>query len=356
MKVKSLLLLLAVLCLSIAASAQQDSPASASQPSTSAPAGSSSGLLGSAMDQMGVRKYQLGPGDTLDLRVFGEPQFSGTLVVNDDGNVEVPFVDDPIAAQCRTDLDVKKDVVEALRKFLKKPQVSLRVSAMTSRPPAVIFGAVRMPTPFQLNRKARLLELISKSGGATEQAGGDIQIFHTAPPICPSPEEQIELAKQLSTPEDALQLPFTIYKIADLKQGKQEANPFIRPGDIVIVQEASTIFVTGAVIQPSNLYLRPNMSLLRAIAQVGGMRKDAKTNNVKIYRTKGNTLEPEIITVNFDDIRKKKRPDFALEPYDIINVDDGSPFSLKNLPQTLLGFATQGASNIVSNGTVRIIN
>ena len=363
MKAKTLLSLLAVCCLSVAAAnvtsaQQQDNSTSvataASQTPPAAPAGSASGMLNSAMDQMGVKKYQLGPGDTLDLRVFGEPQFSDRLVVNDEGNVEVPFLD-PIPATCRTDLEVKKDVVAALSKFLKKPQVSLRLVEMKSRPPAVIFGAVRTPAAFQLNRRARLLELISKSGGATEQAGGDIQIFHTEPVMCPGPEDLAEEARQKPA-ENALQLPYITYKISDLKQGKQEANPNIRPGDIVIVQEASPIFVTGAVVQPSNLYLRNQMSLMRAIAQVGGPRKGAKTDKVQIYRTRGNTLEPEIIIVNFDDIRKKKRPDFALEPYDIINVSDGSPFSLENIAGTILGFAMGGAQSVISSGAVNIIN
>jgi polysaccharide export outer membrane protein len=359
MKANTLLLFLLACCLAPAASAQQQDSAqpvtTASQTPTGAPVSSTSGLLSSAMDQMGVRKYQLGPGDTLDLRVFGEPQFSDRVVVNDEGNVEVPFLD-PIPALCRTDLDVKKDIVSALGKFLKNPQVSLRVVEMKSRPPAVIFGAVRNPTPFQLNRRVRLLELISRTGGATEQAGGDVHIYHTEPVLCPGPEDQLEQLAEQRPAENALQLPFNIYKISDLKLGKQEANPFIRPGDIVIVQEASPIFVTGAVVQPSNLYLRNQMSLMRAIAQVGGPRKGAKTDKVQIYRTKGNSLEPEIITVNFDDIKKKKRPDIALEPYDIVNVSDGSPFSLKNLPETLLGFATTGAQQVVSYGSVKIIN
>lgn len=365
MKAKTLLLLLpATFCLLVAAAtlaaAQQDSSTSVTTASqqqqmpTGEPVNSTSGLLGGAMDQMGVKKYQLGPGDALDLRVFGEPQFSDRIVVNDEGNLEVPFLE-PIRATCRTDVEVKKDIVEALSKFLKKPQVSLRVTEMRSRPPAVVFGAVRNPTPFQMNRRVRLLELLSRTGGATEQAGGDIQVFHTEPLMCPSPEDVAEMAQQKSS-DDAFQLPYTVYKINDLKQGKAEANPFMRPGDIVIVQEASPIFVTGAVVQPSNLYLRNQMSLMRAIAQVGGPRKGAKTDKVQIYRTKGNALKPEIIVVNFDDIRKNKKPDVALEPYDIINVSDGSPFDFKNLPQTVLGFATQGAQQVISYGTVRIIN
>ncbi len=51
-----------------------------------------------------------------------------------------------------------------------------------------MFGAVRSPQRVQMQRKARLLELLAFSGGVTEQAGGDIQIFHTEPIMCPERE------------------------------------------------------------------------------------------------------------------------------------------------------------------------
>ncbi|HEV2706138.1 MAG TPA: polysaccharide biosynthesis/export family protein [Pyrinomonadaceae bacterium] len=361
MKAKTFPLLLAALVFALAAPAATSAQQQGTAPAVSAPqttgganVGSSAPALSGGGDQTGVRKYQLGPGDVLDLRVFGEPQFSGTFTVNDEGNLEVPFVDEPISALCRTDIEIKKDVVKALEKYIKKPQVSLRVAEMRSRPPAVIFGAVRNPTPFQLNRRIRLLDLMARTGGATEQAGGDIHVYHTEPLMCPTAEDLAEMAKQ-QAPENALQLPFTIYKISDVKEGKIEANPYIRPGDIVIVQEAAPVYITGAVVQPSNLYLRNQLSLTRAIAQVGGLSKEAKPEKVRIIRTKDKALEPEIITVNFADIKKQKAPDIALQPYDIVEVSNGSPWSLPRLPGTLLSLAMGGAQQVVMAGAPRII-
>ncbi len=63
----------------------------------------------------------------LDLRVYNEPQFNGPLVVDDEGKVAVPFIEEPINAQCRSDREIKVDVVKALSKFLNKPQVNLRL-------------------------------------------------------------------------------------------------------------------------------------------------------------------------------------------------------------------------------------
>ena len=76
---------------------------------------------------------------------------------------------------------------------------------------------------------------------------------------------------------------------------------------------------------------------------------------MRIIRSKEGQLNPEILVYNLDAIKKGKAPDVALMPYDIIDVSDGNPFDLKNLPLTLMGFASQGASAVISSGSVRVI-
>lgn len=352
MKFRNLFILLSLCCALAATAAAQDSTSGGSSPQTGVVNTGGSGV--SAPEAAGVKKYLLGPGDVLDLRVYNEPQFNGQLVVDDEGRVAVPFVDEPLMAQCRNDREVKADITKALEKFLKRPQVSLRVTDMKSRPAAVVYGAVRNPTAFDMRRRVRLIELLSRSGSVTEGASGDVQIFHTEEPLCPEPEDLLMMASIKKT-DDAVALPYSVYKIDDVKNGLKEANPVIWPGDIVLVQEARPIYVTGAVVQPAGLYLRQNLTLSLAIAQAGGARKGAKTDKVRIIRQKPGALNPDILVYNLDDIKKKKQPDVALMPYDVIDVSDGSPWSLSNLPQTLLGLATQSAGNVVSGGTMRII-
>jgi polysaccharide export outer membrane protein len=316
MRARSLFLALAICAAAAPALAQEQAPA----PQVSAPASS-----GTSLDVMGIKKYLLGPGDVLDLRVFNEPQFNGTLVVNDEGNIEVPFVDRPIPARCRADREIKADIVAALEKFLNKPQVSLRVTEMRSRPPAVVFGAVRSPSRVQMQRRARLLELLATSGGVTESAGGDVQIFHTEPVMCPDPEDDLSRPLASNVSDDPTQVPYEIFSLTDLKLGKEEANPVVRPGDIVIVQEAKPVYLVGAVVAPQGLHIREgNLRLMQAIAMVGGLRKEARASEVVIHRRKGPRGETERVPVNFNDIRKQKAEDIALQPYDVVEVPDGT--------------------------------
>ncbi len=352
MKVKSVLLVLA-LCLFAAAAAvaQQDSGSSAPQ----VPVVNAGSSGAPSLDSMGVKKYLLGPGDVLDLRVYNEPQFNGPLVVDDEGNVAIPFIEAPISAQCRSDREIKADVIKALSKYLNKPQVSLRVTEAKSRPPAVVFGAVRSPSRVQMQRRVKLLDLLATSGGITEAAGGDIQIFHTEAVMCPEPEDLAAVPTDSYKPSDPTQVGYDIYSLRELKDGKAEANPVIRPGDIVIVQEALPIYIMGAVRSPQGLYLKNGMQLKQAIAMVGGLGKDAKASSVVIWRKKKGQAEPEKMIVNYNDIKKEKVKDIELQPYDIVEVPDNSGSLANNIKGILMGTLTNSVSTFGQTVVPRVI-
>src|SRR5215210_4717226 len=226
----------------------------------------------SGLDIQGSKSYLLGPGDVLDIRVFGQPELStSNAQIDSDGNLSsLPFLETPIPAKCRTDKQVQKDIATAYAKFINNPQVSVRIAERNSRQPATVFGAVRQPTRVEMKRKVRLNEMVAVSGGFTERSAGTIQILHTEPLMCPGPGEESEAA-----PIDGTRIPLQIVKISELRSGKTEANPVIRPGDYVLVTEAEPVYVTGAVLAPGGVYLRDQLMLSRAVAMVGGVRKEA---------------------------------------------------------------------------------
>lgn len=297
------------------------------------------------LDVQGIKTYLLGPGDVLDIRVFGQPELNSTVQVDSDGNLSsLPFLETPLKAKCRTDKEVQKDIAAAFSKFIKNPQVSVRIAERNSRQPATVFGAVRQPTRVEMKRKVRLNELMAVSGGFTERASGTIQILHTEPLMCPEPGEEAEAA-----PIDGTKIPLSIVKISELRAGKLEANPVIRPGDYVLVTEAEPVYITGAVMSPGGIYLRDQLMLTRALAMVGGPRKEAKLSDVKIYRQIPDTANQEIIHVDVAAIRKNQKPDFLLQAYDVIEVGEAGMFSSSRIGSTLLGAVTGGLTGAVSN-------
>jgi len=270
---------------------------------------------------------------------------SSTAQVDGDGNLSsLPFLEAPIPAKCRTEKDIQKDIILAYSKFINNPQVSVRISERNSRQPATVFGAVRQPTRVEMKRKVRLNELMAVSGGFTERAAGTIQILHTEPLMCPQPGEEAE-----AQPIDGTKIPLQIVNIAELRGGKLEANPIIRPGDYVLVTEAEPVYITGSVFSPSGIYLREQLTLSRALAMVGGTRKEAKNDDVRIYRQKAGSSEQEIIRVDYAAIKKNEKPDVILMPYDVIEVPEAGAFSSQRIGATLLGAVTGTIGGIMTS-------
>lgn len=293
--------------------------------------------------------YLVGPGDVVTGKVLGDEEFNFVATVDEDGKIQVPFFEQGVLAKCRTEKELRADVVGLLSKYLKNPQVTVQVTERNSRPPATIYGEVRKPERVILSRKARLLELLAGAGGVTEKAGGMIQVFRPQLPICSDPAD---VAEWKAESNNGLDVPSRLYSLGSLRQGNEQSNPVIFPGDIIVVQEALPVFVVGEVNATGKVLLpEGGLSLAQAIANVGGVRRDVKTKMIKIYRLKPNSKDRDIISVNFDHVRQNKVKDVMLEPYDIVEVDKAK----KGIGEIVLDIVTKGGQNALNYLPVRVL-
>ncbi len=296
------------------------------------------------------RGYLIGPGDVITTKVLGEPQFDFVATVDEDGKIQVPFFEQGVTAKCRTEKELRAEVARLLSKYLKTPEISFSVTERKSRPPVFVYGEVRTPQPVILVRETRLLELLSFSGGVTEDAGGMIQVFRTKPLMCSEESEKAGLTKSETD------VPSVMYSLGSVKQGREESNPIINPGDIIVVQKASPVYITGEVVQPIGLRIpEGGLSLKRAIAMVGGVRREAKTKEIRIYRLKADSQERETIAVNYDLINKGTQKDVMLAPYDIIEVDKSKKSIAQIAFEVITGAGRQGISALSSGIGTRIL-
>lgn len=280
-----------------------------------------------------ARGYLLGPGDVIEGKVLGEEQFNFTAAVDEAGNIEVPFFEKSVPAMCRSERDLRTEVTKLVARYVRNPQVSVRVTERKSRPPATIYGEVRQQQQVTLMRKTRLLELLSFAGGVTEKAGGMIQVFRTQPPLC---ADQTEAEEWKAETADGLDVPSRMYSLSSVRQGKEESNPLIYPGDIIVVQKAPQVYVVGEIMVLKEIMLTENgLSLTEAIAQAGGFSREAKTKEIRIRRLKENSKDRELIAVNYDLIKKGQQKDVMLQPEDIVEVDKAK----KSIGQTILDIA-----------------
>jgi len=283
-----------------------------------------------------LRAYLLGPGDVVSIKVFNEKDFDvEDATVDEDGKIQIPFFDQGVVAKCRTERELTADVRTLLAKYLRNPQVSVRVKARNSRPPATIYGEVRQQQQIVLTRQSRLLELLSFAGGVTEDAGGMIQVFRTRKPMCGEADGNNDWISQT---KDSTDVPSRMYSLNSVQQGREEANPVILPGDIIVVQKAAPVYFSGEVRQTGGILLKDGgLSLTQAIAMVGGVNTEAKTKDVKIYRLKADSKDREVISVNIDQIKAGKQRDVMLEPYDIIQVDKSKKSIAQIIFETVTG-------------------
>ena len=276
------------------------------------------------------RPYLLGPGDVLEVTIDQMTPSTRRVQVDGDGYVSsLPFID-PVKSKCRTERQLQQDLTTAYKQFIREPFVSVLVLERNSRTPASIFGAVRQNAKVPTLRKIRLNELIAAAGGFSERAAGTIQILHTEPVMCPEPGQEAE-----SLPVNGTSIPLQIVKISELLKGM--TNPVIRPGDLVLVTEAEPVYITGSVVSPGSIMMRDNLTLSRALAMVGGTRKEAKVSEVRIFRQIPGSIGQEILKVDFGAIKKNQTADVLLKPYDVIDVSENGIGVVEILAGIFLG-------------------
>lgn len=267
-------------------------------------------------------RYRIGPGDLLEVRVFNRPTLSREAVrVDARGTIRMPLIEEEVLAACLTEGELGKDIAQRYRKYQRNPQVDVFVKEYNSQPVAVI-GAVDKPGKFQLQRRVRLLELLSSAGGPSDKAGKRVQIAHVGK----------RYACQAATAEApagvvALQKEETDYDIFNLNetlQGDEKANPYVQPGDIISVPEAEHAFVVGNVFKPTTIPLREPTTVTEAIAMAGGTLPDTKTDRIRVIRKISGAADKMELTVNLQDVVRKKSTDILLQPGDIIEVSVSS--------------------------------
>ena len=82
--------------------------------------------------------------------------------------------------------------------------------------------------------------------------------------------------------------------------------------------------------------LTDKLTLSKALAMVGGTRKEAKLSEIKIYRQKGNAPQ-DVLKVNFELVKKSEQPDIFLQPYDVIEVSEAGFWGKGNVLEILAG-------------------
>jgi polysaccharide export outer membrane protein len=179
----------------------------------SAPAGNGQ------MAPVATPDYLIGPGDSVNIIVWRNPEVSMSVPVRPDGKITTPLVED-LPASGKTSTELARDIEKALAKFIQQPVVTVIVTGFvgTYGEQIRVIGQAAKPQALPYRRDMSLMDVLIAVGGVTEFASGNkASIIRTVD----------GKTQKLAVRLDDL-----------IKQGDISANTYMRPGDVLVIPES----------------------------------------------------------------------------------------------------------------------
>lgn len=163
--------------------------------------------------------YVIGPGDTMEIFVWGNEELTTSGVVRPDGKFTTRLVED-MEASGKTASQLARDIEKAYGEYVKSPVVSVILNGFVGVPDQQVrvIGEATEPRGVPYSKHMTLLDLMIAVGGMTEFAAGNKSV--------------------LIRTENGVQKSYGL-RLDDLvKDGDISANLDLMPGDVVIISES----------------------------------------------------------------------------------------------------------------------
>jgi len=278
------------------------SPAGSSEQKTS-PLANSSALV-------------IGPGDEVEVTVYGAPDLSGRIRVSAEGNISMPLIDYVRIAGLSS--SEAESVIEAkLREnnFVNDPHVAVYVKEYNSSGISVA-GEVAKPGFYSALGPHRLFDVLQAAGGPTDKAADKALISHRGQ-------------------KDA-----TTVRISKDPAEMAASNVDLQPGDTVVVPRAGIVYVLGEVTRPGGYVLNSTggITVLQVVAVAGGPTHVASPGKTRLLRRTENGLQEQQIDVK--KLLRGKVHDVAVRDGDILFIPSSALKEALNASALLAGAST----------------
>ncbi len=166
----------------------------------------------------GASEYIIGPGDTLQVFVWRNPDLSVTVPVRPDGKISTPLNED-MPAVGKTPTKLARDIEKVLSEYVRSPEVNIIVTQPASAFNQVkVIGQVQKPAAIPYREGMTVLDALLAVGGLGTFAAGD--------------------RSQLIRTVDGKQTQTRLKLDALLNKGDMRQNLPLRPGDVLVVPES----------------------------------------------------------------------------------------------------------------------
>jgi polysaccharide biosynthesis/export protein len=117
--------------------------------------------------------YIIGPGDTLQVFVWQNPDLSETVPVRPDGKISTPLVENMVAVG-KTPSQLARDMEKVLSVYVRSPKVNIIVAkALGELTQVKIVGEVLKPQAIPFHEGMTVLDAILDAGGLSPYAAGN---------------------------------------------------------------------------------------------------------------------------------------------------------------------------------------
>jgi polysaccharide export outer membrane protein len=235
-------------------------------------------------------EYVIGPGDILELNVFGHEDLSQTLVVQPDGSATFPLVG-RLGAAGKTVRGLAAELTSALgESYLRDPQVTLTVREYRSKT-VLVAGEVARPGSYPLAAGASIVEILAKAGPVNPGASAEAIV------VRPRGEASGPVLPNDTTGADVEVLRVNLREI---EKGNLQANLVLRPNDTVFIPQAPKIFVSGEVRSPGAYPFSPGMTVRQVVVLAGGLTEDGSSGRIRVIR-RGEDGKTRELKIKMDD-------------------------------------------------------
>jgi polysaccharide biosynthesis/export protein len=218
-------------------------------------------LAATALAQTSHEK--LGPGDTVHITVFQQPDLTTDARVNEQGTIAMPLVGQVKVGGITTSEAATK-IADALKegRFLKSPQVAMTLTTVRSRQVSIL-GLVVRPGRYPLAEGSpRIPDLIAEAGGIAAGGSESVTVIRDG-----QPQAVHALSKDFH----------------------------LKGGDTVVIERAPVFYIYGEVVHAGAYPVGQNLTVMQAISLGGGITPRGSENRVKLRRTQpgGNVVEKD---------------------------------------------------------------
>jgi polysaccharide biosynthesis/export protein len=290
------------LVLSVAMSAPSLAQTRKPSPSPTPPAASPRPVPSPSAEPAVSPEYRVGPGDVLEITVFGNDDLSRLSTVQTNGSVSLPLLGE-VAIAGLTVAEIQRKLTTLLaRDYLVNPQVEVKIKEYQSQFVSVV-GEVNAPGRKSLRGRTRLIDVLLDAGGLTPRASGEILITRFEGTFGDGNRTlRIRLSGSSMTPVDQVNLELILVN-----------------GDILTVLPKYYVTVEGEVNRPNRYVIDGELTVTGAISMAGGLTRFG-SSDVKVLRVDPQTGKTQILAVDLKAVRKGKQKDLTLMPNDTVSV------------------------------------